>query len=213
MIIAVDGPAASGKGTLAKAIAAHYGLAYLDTGALYRAVARDVLAADGELRDDGLAATVAQRLDPATLEDPRLRAHEIGEAASIVAANRRVRDALLDFQRAFARRRPGAVLDGRDIGTVVCPDADIKLFVTASPEVRARRRHLELAARDDDASYERVLADIQVRDARDADRSAAPLKAAEDALLLDTTHLDIEAAFTAAIELIEAARGPVGRAS
>ncbi len=213
MIIAVDGPAASGKGTLAKAIAAHFGLAHLDTGALYRAVARDLLAADGDLLDGPLAAAVARRLDPDSLDDRRLREHDIGEAASIVARHAQVRAALLDLQRDFARRGSGAVLDGRDIGTVVCPGADFKIFVTASPEERAHRRHLELAARDDRTSYERVLADILKRDARDTERSAAPLKPAADAHLLDTTNLDIEAAFTAAIELIEAARGPSGRAS
>lgn len=212
MIIAVDGPAASGKGTLARAIATHYGLAHLDTGALYRAVARDVLAAGGDVHDQAFAAAMSHRLDPETLDDPGLRERGLGEAASVVAKHPIVRRALLDYQRKFARLGSGAVLDGRDIGTVVCPAADFKIFVVASPEERARRRHRERAAADDLITYEGVLADILKRDARDTERSAAPLKPAADAHLLDTSNLDIEAAFKAAIELIEAARGPTGRA-
>ena len=200
MIIAVDGPAASGKGTLAKALAAQYGLRHLDTGALYRAVARDVMAASGDLDDPAAIAETARRLDPETIDDPGLRKPGVGEAASM--------EALLAFQRDFARRPPGAVLDGRDIGTVVCPDADIKLFVTASAEARAERRHRELAAADASIDYDSVLAEIRRRDARDSERAAAPLKPAADAHLLDTTNLDIEAAFKAAIELIEAAKSP-----
>lgn len=208
MIIAVDGPAASGKGTLAKGIASHFGFRHLDTGTLYRAVARDVLRPGGDLRDPAYAAAAARRLDPASLDDPGLREPGVGEAASIVAKHAQVREALLDYQRAFSRRPPGAVLDGRDIGTVVCPDAQVKLFVTASPEARAERRHRELAAADGSIDYETVLAEITRRDARDGKRAAAPLKPAEDAHLLDTTNLDIEAAFKAAIELIEAAKSP-----
>ena len=208
MIIAVDGPAASGKGTLAKALAAQYGLRHLDTGALYRAVARDVMAASGDLDDPAAIAETARHLDPETIDDPGLRKPGVGEAASIVAKHAPVREALLAFQRDFARRPPGAVLDGRDIGTVVCPDADIKLFVTASTEARAERRHRELAAADASIDYDSVLAEIRRRDARDSERAAAPLKPAADAHLLDTTNLDIEGAFKAAIELIEAAKSP-----
>lgn len=203
MIIAVDGPAASGKGTLAKRIASHFGLAYLDTGALYRAVARDVTKAGFRLDDPWAAVAAARGLDPSTLADPALREAHVGEAASIVARIPEVRAALLGYQRAFAARPPGAVLDGRDIATVVCPDADAKLFVTASPEERARRRHAELAGRGEEVAYETVLADIRARDARDADRRAAPLRMAADADLLDTTELDIEAAFDAAVGLIK----------
>lgn len=203
MIIAVDGPAASGKGTLAKRIAAHFGLAHLDTGALYRAVARDVARAGFRLDDTWAAVAYARGLDPATLDDAALREAHVGEAASIVARIPEVRAALLGFQREFARRPGGAVLDGRDIGTVVCPDADAKLFVTATPQERARRRHLELTGRGEAVGYEAVLSDIEARDARDAGRGAAPLKVAADADLLDTTDLDIEAAFDAAVGLIK----------
>jgi cytidylate kinase len=203
VIIAIDGPAASGKGTLAQRIARHYGLAYLDTGLLYRAVARDVLRQKGALNDGALAAAVARALDPATLEDPELRTRAIGEAASIVASIPEVRAALLQFQRDFARRPPGTVLDGRDIGTVVCPDADVKIFVTASPEVRAKRRHLELKARGETIGYDEILENIRLRDERDASRQAAPLRPAEDAFLLDTSTLDIEAAFETAIGVID----------
>ncbi|MGI9382285.1 MAG: (d)CMP kinase [Methyloligellaceae bacterium] len=208
MIIAVDGPAASGKGTLAKGLAAHFGFRHLDTGALYRAVARDILGADGDLSDPAYAAAKARQIDPDSLDDPGLRAPGVGEAASVVAQHALVREALLDFQRAFSRQPPGAILDGRDIGTVVCPDAQVKLFVTASPEARADRRHRELAAGDASIDYDSVLAEILKRDARDQERAAAPLKPASDAHLLDTTNLDIEAAFKAAIELIEAAKSP-----
>jgi len=167
MIIAIDGPAASGKGTLGKRIADHFGLAHLDTGLLYRAVARDVRRKGGRLDDAGLATAAARELDPSTLEDPALRAPGLGEAASIVARIAPVRAALLQFQRDFARRPPGAVLDGRDIGTVVCPDADVKIYVTASPEVRARRRHRDKTSRGEPATYEAVLEDIRRRDERD----------------------------------------------
>lgn len=203
MIIAIDGPAASGKGTLAKRIAAHFGLACLDTGLLYRAVARDVLARGGPLEDEALAAEVARKLDPATLEDPRLRLPGVGDAASVVARIPAVRAALLDFQRNFARQAPGAVLDGRDIGTVVCPDADVKIFVTADVTVRARRRCEELRQRGEDVSEAAVLEVIRRRDARDSGRAEAPMQPAADATLLDTSNLDIEAAFDVAIGLIQ----------
>jgi cytidylate kinase len=203
MIIAIDGPAASGKGTLAERIARHFGYPHLDTGLLYRAVARDVLARGGELEDEALATACAQALDPGTLSDPILREAHIGDAASLVARYPGVRSALLQLQREFARQAPGAVLDGRDIGTVVCPDADVKIFVTATPEVRARRRYLEQHAQGQRVSFEDVLELIRQRDARDASRPASPMRPAEDAMLLDTTNLDIEAAFDAAVGLIK----------
>ena len=209
MIIAIDGPAASGKGTLARRIAAHYGFSHLDTGALYRAVARDLLKRGLKLDDVWAAVVAARVLDVTTLDDPALRGREAGEAASVVAAIPEVRATLLKFQRDFAHRPPGAVLDGRDIGTVVCPDADVKIFVTASPQERARRRALELT----DADPARILADIMRRDARDAGRETAPLKPADDAILLDTTQLDIDAAVTAAVDLITARTGLSGRSS
>lgn len=210
MIIAIDGPAASGKGTLARRIAADLGLAYLDTGLLYRAVARDVLARGGSLEDVTLAVRIARTLDPATLADPGLRLPGVGDAASIVARIPAVRAALLDFQRDFARQEPGAVLDGRDIGTVVCPDAPVKLFITADVEVRARRRYLEQRARGEPVTYEGVLEVIKRRDARDAERADAPMKVADDAMLLDTSNLDIEAAFATAIGLIKRRIGQPG---
>lgn len=203
MIIAIDGPAASGKGTLGLRIAEHFGFAHLDTGLLYRAVARDVLARGGPIDDERVAIDCARSLDPASLADPALRQTGIGEAASIVARIGEVRTALLQFQREFARRKPGAVLDGRDIGTVVCPDADVKIFVTAAPEVRAQRRFLERKAAGDDITFQQVLDLIQQRDARDAGRASAPMRPASDAILLDTTNLGIEAAFDAAVGLIK----------
>jgi cytidylate kinase len=203
IVIAIDGPAASGKGTLAQRIAAHYGLAWLDTGLLYRAVARDVLKMGGSLDDDTAAAVAARYLDPATLDDPGLRLPGLGDAASIVARIPAVRRQLLAFQRDFARQEPGAVLDGRDIGTVVCPDADVKIFVTADVEVRARRRFEEQRGRGEAVSYEAVLEVIKRRDERDAGRVDAPMRPAHDAILLDTTDLDIEAAFEAAVGLIK----------
>jgi cytidylate kinase len=215
MIIAIDGPAASGKGTLAKRIGAHFGFPVLDTGLLYRAVARDVAAAGQPLDDVRAAAEQAKRLDPASFDDPSLRGGEAGDAASIVARIPEVRAALLDYQREFARRAPGAVLDGRDIGTVVCPDADVKIYVTATPEIRAKRRYLELQTRwlegaPPAPTYEDVLADIVSRDERDAGRTAAPMKMAADADLLDTSDLDIEAAFDAAVGLIKRKIGQYG---
>jgi cytidylate kinase len=211
MIIAIDGPAASGKGTLAMRVAAHFGLAHLDTGLLYRAVARDVRRAGATLEDEAAAVTAARNLDPTTLGDPVLRGVGAGDAASIVARVAGVRAALLEFQRAFASKPPGAVLDGRDIGTVVCPDADVKIFVTATPEVRARRRHLERQTRGEAVTYEAVLADIRRRDERDAGREAAPMRPAADAVLLDTTDLDIEAAFDTAVGVIIKKVGQRGR--
>jgi len=212
MIIAIDGPAASGKGTLGKRVAAHYGLAHLDTGKLYRAVARDTVASGASPSDADAALAAAKALDLRTLDDPSLMDGRLGEAASIVASHPEVRDALLAYQRAFARRKPGAVLDGRDIGTVICPDADVKLFVTAAPEERARRRHRELREAGSSVSEADVLADIRRRDERDKARAAAPLRQAPDAHLLDTTNLDIDAAFKAAIDLIDAAMGHAGQA-
>lgn len=203
MIIAIDGPAASGKGTLAKLVANHFGLPVLDTGLLYRAVARDLAARGFRLDDPWAGAALAKSLDPSSLDDPALRGAKAGDAASVAAKVPQVRAALLDFQRSFAAQKPGAVLDGRDIGTVICPHAEVKLFVTATPEIRARRRFGEMDARGEDISYEQVLADILERDARDAGRGAAPMKRAEDAHLLDTTEMDIRAVFNAAVALIE----------
>jgi cytidylate kinase len=203
MIIAIDGPAASGKGTLARRIAAQFGFACLDTGLLYRAVARDVLAAGGSLEDAKLATACARTLDSTTLDDPGLRLPGVGEAASVVAKFPEVRRQLLEFQRDFARQQPGAVLDGRDIGTVVCPDADVKIFVTADVEVRARRRTDELLARGEPVTYDRVLEVIRRRDERDSGRADAPMQAAPDAHLIDTTRLDIQASFDVAVGLIK----------
>jgi CMP/dCMP kinase len=211
MIIAIDGPAASGKGTLGKRLAAHYGLRHLDTGLIYRAVAKAVLD-NGQKPDDAAAATAAAKsLDPSDFDEGALKAHSISEAASIVSAIRSVREALLAFQRDFASRPPGAVLDGRDIGTVICPDADVKIFVTATPEVRARRRAAEYKAQGRSVGEAEVLADIRNRDHRDQSRAIAPLKQAPDAHLLDTTHLDIDAAIRAAIDIVEASRAGRGR--
>jgi cytidylate kinase len=206
MIIAIDGPAASGKGTLAKRLAEHYRLPHLDTGLLYRGVGRAVLDAGHDLADETAAREAASRLAVEALNEDRLRGPEMGEAASVVAAFPAVRALLLDVQRRFAAQPGGAVLDGRDIGTVIAPGADAKIFVTASPEERARRRHLELNRRGEPVPYDEVLADIRRRDERDAGRGTAPLKAADDAALLDTTSLDIETAFRAALALVEKAR-------
>ena len=203
MIIAIDGPAASGKGTLAKRIAAHFGYGCLDTGLLYRAVARDVMARGKSLEDEPFVARIARTLDPATLDDPGLRLPGVGDAASVVAKFPSVRAALLDFQRDFARQEPGAVLDGRDIGTVVCPEAPVKIFVTAQVEVRARRRFEDMRRLGEPVTYDRVLEVIRRRDERDAGRADAPMKPAPDAILLDTTDLAIEAAFDTAVGLIK----------
>jgi len=202
LIIAIDGPAASGKGTLAKKLAEHLGFQCLDTGLLYRAVARDVVLRGFRLEDTWAAVATARGLDPRELEDPDLRGTAAGDAASIVAKIPEVRAALLAYQRDFARRPPGAVLDGRDIGTVVCPDAEVKIFVTATPEIRAKRRFCEFEARGMGIGYETVLADIILRDQRDSGRASAPMARAEDAMLLDTSNLSIEAAFDAAVGLI-----------
>lgn len=203
MIVAIDGPAASGKGTLARRVAEHFGFACLDTGLLYRAVARDVASRGFRVDDPWAALAAARALDPQSLENPELRTAEAGEAASLVARIPAVRGALLAYQRAFARQKPGAVLDGRDIGTVVCPDADVKIFVTAGSEVRASRRFAELETKGAAVTYDSVLADILARDARDADRAVSPLVMADDAMLLDTSNLSIEAAFDAAVGLIK----------
>lgn len=205
MIIAIDGPAASGKGTLARRLAAHFGLPHLDTGLLYRAVGAQCLA-DGRLGDAAASAAVAEGLDVSALDPEALRTAAIGEAASVVAARPGVRAALLDLQRRFAATPGGAVLDGRDIGTVICPSATAKLFVTASPEVRAERRYKELIGRGEAARFEDVLADIRIRDARDSGRASAPLVMAGDAALLDTTSLGIAEAFAAALAVVEAAK-------
>ncbi len=207
IVIALDGPAASGKGTLARRIAEHYGFAFLDTGTLYRGVAWLMLNDGGDPADAKAAAAAARTFDPQKLAGADIRTKEVGAAASVVAANAGVRAALLEFQRRFAAAPPnnaaGAVLDGRDIGTVVCPDATVKFFVTASPEVRARRRWLELRENRPDLQESEVYQDLLERDARDAARADAPMSTAADAELLDTTHLSIDAAFAAARRVID----------
>ena len=206
MIIAIDGPAASGKGTLGRRLAAHFGLARLDTGGLYRAVALRALEAGADPADPAIAEAAAKAVRAEDLADPGLREERVAQAASVVAAIPAVRQALLAFQRDFAQRPPGgaagAVLDGRDIGTVICPDADAKLFVTAGVEARAKRRFKELRESGNAAIYEAVLQDMKDRDARDSQRRAAPLVPADDAFVLDTTALDADAAFAAALEFI-----------
>lgn len=204
LVLAIDGPAASGKGTLAKRLAGHFGLPHLDTGLLYRATARAVLDMGKSLADLHAATEAAGTLDVATLDDTRLRGEQMGEAASVVAAMPQVRAALVALQRRFAAQAGGAVLDGRDIGTVICPDAQVKLFVTASPEVRAERRHRELQARADAPPFATVLDDIRRRDARDSGRADAPLTVAADAVLLDTSRMGIEEAFEAAVAIVKA---------
>ena len=206
MIIAIDGPAASGKGTLAKRLAAHYGYRHLDTGAIYRAVAYALISRGADLADEAAAVRAARGLDPQTFDNPELKSHQVGTAASVVSAYPEVREVLLNFQRQFAAHPPGAVLDGRDIGTVICPNADVKIFVVADPEVRARRRTLEAQARGEAADEAAILADILARDERDRNRAVAPLKPAKDAYLLDNSHLDIEGGVRAAIDIIEAVR-------
>jgi CMP/dCMP kinase len=202
MIIAVDGPAASGKGTIARALARHYALPHLDTGLLYRAVAASVLRSGGNpaSEDDAVAAC---GFDDALLDDSWLRTDEVGKAASVVSAHPRVRAALLDRQKQFAAQPGGAVLDGRDIGTVIAPDATVKLFIKATPTIRAQRRHLELRKAGVNASLDKVLADIRARDDRDSRRAEAPLKAASDAVTLDTSFLSVEASVQRAIALSE----------
>jgi cytidylate kinase len=203
MIIAVDGPAAAGKGTLARGLARHYNYHFLDTGSLYRMVGLAVLVQGHDPRDAAAALAAAKSLKPDLMREQDLRVEKVAEAASIVAANLGVREALLGFQRDFARRLPGSVLDGRDIGTVVCPDAEAKIFVTASPEVRARRRHAELAGRGDVVPFETVLADILARDERDRSRAHAPLVPAKDAYVLETSAMTREEALAAAIRFVE----------
>lgn len=211
LIIAVDGPAASGKGTIASRLADHYGLPYLDTGLLYRAVGMRVLQSGKDLSDEAAAAKAAQTLSPDGLsDDASLTTGEAGEAASRVAAYPAVRTALLKLQRDFAAQAGGAVLDGRDIGTVIAPEAMAKLFVTASAEVRAERRWKQLNARGIEISFEEMLADIRKRDARDAGRDSAPMVQADDAILLDTSDMGIEAAFDAARRIVETARAKHG---
>ncbi|WP_375270625.1 (d)CMP kinase [Sphingomonas sp.] len=207
MIIAVDGPAASGKGTIAKALARHYHLPHLDTGLLYRAVAATVrrMELDPEKEADAVAAC---DFDELTLADPGLRDDDVGQLASVVSAHPLVRAALLQRQKRFAHQEGGAVLDGRDIGTVIAPDAQAKLFVRATPTIRAQRRHTELRNRGSAVSFDQVLADIRARDERDSSRSAAPLIPASDAALLDTSFLSIDASVAKAIALVEARRTP-----
>jgi cytidylate kinase len=206
MIIAIDGPAASGKGTLGKRLAKHYGYRHLDTGVIYRAVAKTLLDAGADLKNEVLAVSAALELDPEKFGNPALKTQEVGAAASVVSAIPGVREVLLNFQRRFAEDPPGAVLDGRDIGTVICPDADVKIFVVADAKVRARRRTLEARARGEDADEAAVLADILKRDERDQNRAAAPLRCAEDAHVLDNSNLDIEAGVRAAIAIVDAVR-------
>jgi len=203
--IAIDGPAASGKGTLARRLASHFGFHHLDTGLTYRGVAHALLEAKMPLDNEEMACLVAEKLDLGMLDRQLLSAHEIGEAASKIAIMGKVRKVLVDAQRVFAQRKPGTVLDGRDIGTVVCPDANIKLYVTASPEKRAERRHREVGEKGHGADYNRILADIIKRDERDMGRSDSPLKPAEDAHLIDTSEMSIEIAFQTAMKLVEAA--------
>ncbi|MBS0410234.1 MAG: (d)CMP kinase [Proteobacteria bacterium] len=205
-VIAVDGPAASGKGTIAVRLGALWGYPVLDTGLLYRAVGVGLQRAGGDLDSEAAAAAVARSLDLSHLEDPALRTRAAGEAASRVAVHDDVRRALLDFQRAFAAREPGAVLDGRDIGTVIAPAAPAKLYVTATPEVRADRRWKQLTGQGEAVTYDDILADIRRRDERDGGRESAPMRPADDAVLLDTTEMTIEAATDAARRIVEAAR-------
>jgi cytidylate kinase len=210
MIIAIDGPAASGKGTLARRLAAHFGLPYLDTGLLYRATARAMLEKGHALEDVGAAVAAARGLALTDFDEAALRGRAMGEAASRVAALPEVRAALESLQRAFALRPEGAVLDGRDIGTVIAPAADVKIYVTASPEERARRRTLELASRGETADYEAVLSDVRVRDERDSSRAVAPLRPARDAAVLDTTTLDADEAFDEALSIVGRRAGVAG---
>lgn len=206
MIIAIDGPAASGKGTLARRLAAHFGLRHLDTGLTYRAVAAALLANGLPLGDEAIAVDIAHRLDLGHMDRSVLSAHEIGEAASRMAVLPGLREELVRLQRAFAMVPPGAVLDGRDIGTVVCPDAEVKLYITAAPEARARRRTAEILSQGKEADFASVLEDLKRRDERDQTRAVAPLKQAADAHLLDTTEMDIETAFRAAVDIVTANR-------
>jgi cytidylate kinase len=202
LLIAIDGPAASGKGTLARRLARHFNVPHLDTGLLYRATAAGLIAQGERLDDVERAVAMARGLALTDFNEDELRGREMGEAASVVGAIPEVRAALIDAQRRFAARPEGAVLDGRDIGTVICPDAPVKIFVTASPETRAQRRALELAGRGEKVDFAAILDDIRKRDERDSSRSSAPLKAAADAITLDTTKLGIEEAFAAALKIV-----------
>ena len=202
-VIAVDGTAASGKGTLAKKLAAQFGFHYLDSGSLYRLVALGVTDAGDDPNNEADALKAALAIDPGKASDPRIRSAEIGKAASLVSVFGPVRSALLAYQRDFAQREPGAVLDGRDIGTVVCPDARAKLFVDAAPEIRAHRRWLELTGYGQTPDESAILKELLERDERDRNRAVAPLKPATDAALLDTSHLGIDAAFAAALALVQ----------
>jgi cytidylate kinase len=210
MIIAIDGPAASGKGTLARRLARTFSVPHLDTGLLYRATAAALIDKGYRLDDVDKAVAAARGLALIEFDEDRLRGREMGEAASVVAAIPEVREALVDAQRRFAARAEGAVLDGRDIGTVICPDAHVKIFVTAAPETRAQRRALELKSRGERVDYAAVLDDIRKRDARDSERATAPLRAADDAVTLDTTLLDPDAAFTAALSIVADKSGRPG---
>lgn len=202
VLIAIDGPAASGKGTLARRLARHFNVPHLDTGLLYRATAAGVLDRGERLQNVEQAVAVAHGLALTDFDEDRLRGRDMGEAASVVAAIPEVRAALIEAQRRFAARPEGAVLDGRDIGTVICPDAPVKIFVTAAPETRAQRRALELAGRGENVDFAAILDDIRKRDERDSARSSAPLKAAADAITLDTTKLGVEEAFAAALKIV-----------
>ena len=204
MIIAIDGPAAAGKGTLSRRIAQTYGFHHLDTGLTYRAAARALIEAGLPLDDEAVAEKMARKVDLAGLERNILAQHAIGEAASKIAVMPGVRRALVEAQRAFAQKAPGAVLDGRDIGTVVCPDAAVKLYVMASPEVRARRRYDEIVAGGGTADYAAIFEEVRRRDERDMGRADSPLRPAEDAHLLDTSEMSIEAAFQAAKAIVDA---------
>jgi cytidylate kinase len=203
MIIAIDGPAASGKGTIARRLAAHYGLPHLDTGLLYRATARSLMERGERLENVDAAISAARGLALTDFDETQLRGAEMGEAASIMGAMPQVRAVLLDLQRQFAARQEGAILDGRDIGSIICPNADVKIFVTAQSETRAQRRALELKSRGEKVDFAAVLADIQKRDERDSSRSSAPLIMASDAIRLDTTGLDVEKSVSAAIAIVE----------
>ncbi len=205
MIIAIDGPAAAGKGTLSRQIAETYGFQHLDTGLTYRATAKALLDAGLPLDNEEVAEKMAREVELAGLNREVLSAHAIGEAASKIAVMPAVRRALVEAQRTFSQRKPGTVLDGRDIGTVVCPDAAVKLYVTASPEVRAKRRYDEILGRGGEADFAEIFADVQKRDERDMGRADSPLRPAEDAHLLDTSEMSIEAAFQAAKVIIDAA--------
>jgi CMP/dCMP kinase len=211
MIIAIDGPAASGKGTLGKGLATHYGLRHLDTGLIYRAVAKALLDSGRRLDDVDAAVAAAKALDPTQFDEAALKAQAVGEAASVVSAIPEVRAVLVILQRTFAAQPPGAVLDGRDIGTVICPQADVKIYVTATQRVRAQRRAAEYQAQGRPIDEAAVLADILKRDERDSRRAVAPLRQAADAHLLDTTDMDISTAIRAAIDIVEATRAGRGR--